>query len=163
MKKEIISYSTFLNKNENKNESSDKDMKLINNELYLNIDSRNKLKEESQKEYQSRVATCGRYLNELLESGREVIILTSLSHTTIEEEKIILNDIYATISDSNKPLFKIILTDVNDEKKQKQIMNPIDSGTGEKEIINALANRLINCSFEPKKIKSFFIKTKLKY
>ena len=91
------------------------------------------------KEYQSRVATCGRYLNELLESGREVIILTSLSHTTIEEEKIILNDIYATISAANKPLFKIILTDVNDEKKKKQIKEAIDSGPGEKEIINALA------------------------
>ena len=103
------------------------------------IEADHVVRPRSQKEYPSRVATCGRYLNELLESGREVIILTSLSHTTIEEEKIILNDIYATISDANKPLFKIILTDVNDEKKQKQIMDPIDSGTGEIEMINALA------------------------
>lgn len=103
------------------------------------IEADHVVRPRSQKEYPSRVVTCGRYLNELLESGREVIILTSLSHTTIEEEKIILNDIYATISDANKPLFKIILTDVNDEKKQKQIMDPIDSGTGEIEMINALA------------------------
>ncbi len=103
------------------------------------IEADHVVRPRSQKEYQSRLATCGRNLNELLESGREVIILTSLSHTTIEEEKIILNDIYATISDANKPLFKIILTDVNDEKKQKQIMDSIDSGTGEIEMINALA------------------------
>ena len=113
MKKEIISYSTFLNKNENKNESSDKDMKLINNELYLNIDSRNKLKEESQKEL--------KIINQRIQNFKEITnskdIEASKEKLTNQIIKKFLNKLYPKCETSVKKISLLISREIRTEKK----------------------------------------------
>ena len=113
MKKEIISYSTFLNKNENKNESSDKDMKLINNELYLNIDSRNKLKEESQKEL--------KIINQRIQNFKEITnskdIEASKEKLTNQIIKQFLNKLYPKCETSVKKISLLISREIRTEKK----------------------------------------------
>ena len=111
--KKIMSYSTFLNKNENKIGSSDKDMKLINNELYLNIDPQNKLKEDSQKEL--------KIINQRIQNFKEITnskdIETSKEKLTNQIIKQFLKKLYPNYEARVKKISLLISRDIRTEKK----------------------------------------------
>lgn len=108
-----MSYPAFLNKNENKNGSSDKDMKLINNELYLNIDPQNKLKEDSQKEL--------KIINQRIQNFKEVTnskdIETSKEKLTNQIIKQFLKKLYPNYEARVKKISLLISRDIRTEKK----------------------------------------------
>ena len=118
MKKQnkIISYSKYLNKDENNNDTIDKEMKLINNELYLNIDSKNNLKEESEKQL--------KIINQRLQNFKEINSKSKHSKTSKEKltNRIIkqfLNKLYPKCDTSIKKISFLISREITSEKTIK--------------------------------------------
>ena len=105
--RKIISYSTFLNKNENNNNNKidDKEIQLRNYELYLNIDAKNNLKEESQKELN--------IINKRIENFNEIKsnsdgLETSKENLTKQITKQFLDKLYPKCDSSVKKISLLI-------------------------------------------------------
>ncbi len=77
-------------------------------------------------EYNSRIMKAGRDLNDLLDTGVEIIILTNMSHTTVQAEKKVLNDLYAQIKEESRTRISFMLTDVIREDERELIMSPFE-------------------------------------
>lgn len=81
-------------------------------------------------EYPSRIMALGRMLNTLLDNKKEninrkeIIILTDYSHSTIENMKKVLNDIYNSVSDINKDRIRFMVAGINKEDESKEMMFP---------------------------------------
>ena len=74
-------------------------------------------------EYNSRIRALASRLNAILSSGREIIILTDISHTEVPDEIILLNDIYSTILPANREGISFIVAGVRSGVHIKQLLS----------------------------------------
>ena len=115
-KSNIISYSSFLNINKDNDKLVEKGTSSINNEIYLNIDSKNYLKEESINEIESINDRINNFKESNLNCDEKEKEL-SKQELTKQIKKTILNKLYPKCEVSVKRISLLISRQIRSEKK----------------------------------------------